>query len=62
MQIKKYLNMISNPESGPRRPHDPQAAHWGSGYQFFLPWAKDSIWNEATKLTNTTRPIDPIRP
>ena len=24
-------------------PHDPQAAHWGAGDQFFLPWAKDSI-------------------
>ena len=22
-----------------------QAAHWGAGDQFFLPWAKDSIWN-----------------
>ena len=27
--------------------HDPQAAHWGAGDQFFLPWAKDSIWKRA---------------
>ena len=26
-------------------PHDPQAAHWGAGDQFFLPWANNSIWN-----------------
>ena len=30
---------------GPRLPMTHKRLIWGAGVQFFLPWAKDSIWN-----------------